>query len=256
MTDIIVTDTGKDIICILWMLKQKYNVNEIFRKELSDMMNYSWNTIKKYMKQWIDKGIVKELYDKGFVKYVITKDIDNDLKSYCISNQKRIERIISDYVYKRGDFILTTEIKTYSAKGNLISSITLQGRPHEILKEILVKLGQALGYNAVKEYDFYECKAKYDVVWIKSGAIKKVFEIQYHGKLHKALYNLECIWEKRNAEPILITIGEEQYKEALEIVEARKRAFERALKVIKGEKFLNLSDESIEGIREILTTKI
>ncbi len=252
-----VGDTSKDLLCLMYILDKYYNVKEVPRVDLAGITQYSMVTIKRYMKKWVEQGIIDEKDVRGKVLYTLNESLFlsyNNIITYCESRKEELTRLIERYITEKGriPYSILEERQNHENITMISSDLIRKERLHEKIKDILYRLGKAFGYDAKKEYEFYECKARYDVVWLKSGIIKKVFEVQHHGNIRDAMFDLECIYDKRNAESFLVVLGKKQYEEAIELKSARESKFYRLLKIIDGEKILRLTDEVIEVIREIM----
>jgi hypothetical protein len=110
--------------------------------------------------------------------------------------------------------------------------------PHRELQNLLVKLGETLGFNAVTEYDIGGFRL--DVAWLDGDELEYAFEVVIGGSVIEALYRLERS-EARNK---VLVVDDEKLNEA-------KTKANTDIKVISISSII--SGRKAEVIRQILS---
>ncbi|MDQ6786091.1 MAG: hypothetical protein M3033_04645 [Acidobacteriota bacterium] len=83
---------------------------------------------------------------------------------------------------------------------------------HSDIQEMLVKIGESLGYFAVAEFEYY------DVVWretAKNQRLSHIFEVQSKGNIDSAFAKLKRAYEAQRTKPFLIISTEPDYNRAV-----------------------------------------
>lgn len=122
---------------------------------------------------------------------------------------------------------------------------------HKDIQNMLVEIGQILGYYAQVEFEYY------DVVWReneRSPRISHVFEVQSKGNIDSALAKLKKAYDAQRSKPFLIIASERDTNRALRSTDAAQSgAFSEissAIKILSFEqlRLLHRSLKSVAGL--------
>ncbi len=82
---------------------------------------------------------------------------------------------------------------------------------HTIIQEMLVKIGESLGFYAETEFEFY------DVIWRETPnnlRISHIFEVQSKGNIDSAFAKLKRAYQLQHTKPFLVLASERDLKRA------------------------------------------
>lgn len=120
----------------------------------------------------------------------------------------------------RGMWNLTTAGFAFVAAENTEFEVNVKGFPaanqdeltHGNVQRMLCEIGAILGFNAQKEFEYY------DVVWrtsAKAPRLSHVFEVQHKGNLDSAFAKLKKAHEAQRSKPFMILASERDTTRAL-----------------------------------------
>ncbi len=82
---------------------------------------------------------------------------------------------------------------------------------HTTIQEMLVKVGESLGFHAETEYEYY------DVIWretLNSPRISHIFEVQSKGNIDSAFAKLKRAYQAQRTKPFLVIASERDLNRA------------------------------------------
>lgn len=124
---------------------------------------------------------------------------------------------------ERGYWSLTTAgqrlVESENTEFKVFSSGELKAEQKELthvqVQEMLCEIGKSLGFDAQKEFEYY------DVVWRinpRSTRLSHVFEVHHKGNIDSAFAKLKKAYETQRSVPFLILAGERDNNRALRSV--------------------------------------
>ena len=99
---------------------------------------------------------------------------------------------------------------------------------HQNVQQMIVEIGEILGFKAQKEYEFY------DVVWresVNSQRLSHVFEVQSKGNIDSAFAKLKRAFDAQRSKPFLIISTERDTNRALKSLSQEFRELETNLTI-------------------------
>ncbi len=236
-------DTTKDIICIFIL----FNIKQLSRSEISEILNYSNEYIKRKVKDLELKDYLKSTYIKGKVVYMLNEKLLNQIRkeflSYCLQREKELKKLVEKYKYKKG----LVGLKTFQHEELKTNKHAMVSLSHEEVKYILKELGLALDYRVESEYEAPICgDARFDIVWIKhsSPVPKKVFEVvksEDRDNILRALTNVNCASKSFNAIPIVVVANKNIYGRVKQLLETPNfEELRKKIRIIDAEDLLAL----------------
>ncbi len=127
---------------------------------------------------------------------------------------------------------------------------------HADVQQMLVEIGNALGFHAAREHDYY------DVVWrtrANNSRLSHVFEVQRRGNMDSALAKLKRAYDAQRSKTYLVLTSERDMKRALKSVDARRNgAFQElyaTIEIISFEQLAKLH-KAVTLVRELLPSLI
>ena len=99
---------------------------------------------------------------------------------------------------------------------------------HQNVQQMIVEIGEILGFEAQKEFEFY------DVVWresLNSQRLSHVFEVQSKGNIDSAFAKLKRAFDAQRSKPFLIISTERDNNRALKSLSQEFRELEKILTI-------------------------
>lgn len=119
---------------------------------------------------------------------------------------------------------------------------------HQYIQEILLEIGQMLGYYAQSEFEFY------DVIWRESETSKRishVFEVQSKGNIDSAFAKLKRAFDAQRSKPFLVLASERDTNRALKSIENEFRELKNVISIL-GFAEIRKTFENLKEIETIL----
>lgn len=119
---------------------------------------------------------------------------------------------------------------------------------HLNIQEMLVEIGESLGYHAEIEFEYY------DVIWRenpKSGRISHVFEVQNKGNIDSAFAKLKRAYHNQRSKPFLVISSERDLNRAGKSLSQEFQDVEAILTILTFEQVKKVH-LNIKNIAEIL----
>lgn len=123
---------------------------------------------------------------------------------------------------------------------------------HMDVQNMLVEIGQALGFYAVTEHDYY------DVIWRtrpESPRLSHVFEVQRRGNIDSALAKLKRAFDAQRSKTYLIVMSERDTNRARKSIDAQRNGafheLETAVSIVSFEQLARVH-RAVHAVREIL----
>jgi len=119
---------------------------------------------------------------------------------------------------------------------------------HTNIQEMLLEIGESLGFYAVSEFEFY------DVVWRETPASKRishVFEVQSKGNIDSAFAKLKRAYQNQRTKPFLILSSERDLNRARKSLAGEFQDIENIVTVLTFEQIRQTS-RNLAGIAEII----
>lgn len=114
------------------------------------------------------------------------------------------------------------------SQGFLIAKSDEIALNHQNVQQMIVEIGEILGFHARKEYEFY------DVIWRVSPSsqrISHVFEVQSKGNIDSAFAKLKRAFDAQRSKPFLILSTERDNNRALKSLSQEFRELEKNLTI-------------------------
>lgn len=174
-------------------------------------------------------------------------------KSWRSSVQKAGKNLSEQHLITRQHGIWTiTEIGVESiineSSGFTLSKNELKETSHKELQQMLVTIGQMLGYNAQVEFEYY------DVVWRVSSSSQRlshIFEVQSKGNIDSAFAKLKRGYEDQRSKPFLVVSSERDLNRAGKSLKREFQDIEHTLTILTFQQVINVF-QNMNNIREIL----
>jgi hypothetical protein len=113
--------------------------------------------------------------------------------------------------------------------GIIFSKTENESLSHKQIQEMLVKIGQILGFDAETEFQFY------DVVWRetpKSQRLSHVFEVQSKGNIDSAFAKLKRAYDSQRSKVYLVLDSERDTNRAQKSISLEFREIENVLTIL------------------------
>jgi hypothetical protein len=152
---------------------------------------------------------------------------------------------------ERGFWTLTEkgkrEVETETA-GFEIAKIETVELDHKTVQQMIVEIGENLGYSAETEFEFY------DVAWrenAKSARLSHVFEVQSKGNIDSAFAKLKRAHDAQRSKTFLILSSERDTNRAKQSLEREFHELARYLTILSFAE-INRVHQNLKTIAEIL----
>jgi hypothetical protein len=132
--------------------------------------------------------------------------------------------------------------------GIIISTIENESLSHKQIQEMVVEIGQILGFHAETEFRFY------DVVWRetpKSERLSHVFEVQSKGNIDSAFAKLKRAYDSQRSKIYLILDSERDSNRAQKSIDLEFREIEKVLTILSFAEIKRLY-ENLSAIADFL----
>ncbi len=181
-------------------------------------------------------------------------EIQKGTNKYWRKAVQKAGKILDENEYlerKNGYWSITRQgfeaAQTESSGFTLTKSDTSQ-LSHVNIQEILIEIGNCLGYFAAMEFEFY------DVIWRETAGsqrISHVFEVQSKGNLDSAFAKLKRAYQNQRTKPFLILSSEKDLNRARQSL---KREFQDIESVVTILTFVQIKriHQNLKPIGEIL----
>jgi hypothetical protein len=119
---------------------------------------------------------------------------------------------------------------------------------HLDIQEMLLEIGQILGFYAEMEFEFY------DVVWRESrhsGRLSHVFEVQSKGNIDSAFAKLKRAFDAQRSKPFLILASERDTNRAVKSLTREFRELQEVLTILSFVELRKIHD-NLKALEEIL----
>jgi hypothetical protein len=161
-----------------------------------------------------------------------------------LEEQKYIRR-------NRGVWQITTNGKTaVQAETDGFSIIQTSVKPlnHRNIQNMIVQVGEILGFYAETEYEFY------DVIWReseKSPRISHVFEVQSKGNIDSAFAKLKRAYDTQRSKPFLVLASERDTNRAIKSLDNEFREIREKITILSFVEFRKIH-ENLSVIKDFL----
>jgi hypothetical protein len=156
------------------------------------------------------------------------------------------------YIRRERGFWQITEsgrkLVSLESDGFVISKPEADVLTHERVQQLIVEIGDFLGFYAAPEFEFY------DVVWRtsrESQRISHVFEVQSKGNIDSAFAKLKRAYDAQRSHPFLILSSERDTNRAAQSINREFREIQEALSILS---FVEIQKIHVhlDDIRELL----
>ena len=156
------------------------------------------------------------------------------------------------YIRRERGFWQITEsgrkLVSLESDGFVISKPEADVLTHERVQQLIVEIGDFLGFYAAPEFEFY------DVVWRtsrESQRISHVFEVQSKGNIDSAFAKLKRAYDAQRSHPFLILSSERDTNRAAQSINREFREIQEALSILS---FVEIQKIHLhlDDIRELL----
>lgn len=143
----------------------------------------------------------------------------------CLDEQNLIER-------ERGNWTLTERGKKEverETSGFTLTKSSQDNLSHTNIQEMLVKIGESLGFYAETEFEYY------DVIWretSKNPRISHVFEVQSKGNIDSAFAKLKRAYQAQRTKPFLVIASERDLNRARQSLSREFHDIETAVTIL------------------------
>ena len=134
------------------------------------------------------------------------------------------------------------------SEGLIFREIQTQSLSHGDIQQLIVKIGQIIGFQAETEFQYY------DVVWrenIGSQRLSHVFEVQSKGNLDSAFAKLKRAYDAQRSKIFLILASERDTKRARKSLTQEFRELENVLTILSFVELKKLHD-NLSSVADIL----
>lgn len=124
----------------------------------------------------------------------------------------------------RGRETAQTETSSFTLTAPVIEPTT-----HSNIQELLVEIGNFLGYSAQTEYEYY------DVVWREkpgSPRLSHIFEVQSKGNIDSAFAKLKRAYQMQRTKPFLVVSSEKDLNRARQSLVREFQDIEAAVTIL------------------------
>ncbi|MGC2237376.1 MAG: hypothetical protein WA584_14530 [Pyrinomonadaceae bacterium] len=132
--------------------------------------------------------------------------------------------------------------------GFTLTQVKQEETSHLNLQEMLVEIGQYLGFHAEIEFEYY------DVIWrenSKSQRISHVFEVQSKGNIDSAFAKLKRAYQNQRSKPFLVIASERDLNRAAKSLSREFQDVETILTILTFEQVKKVH-RNIKNIADIL----
>jgi len=183
-----------------------------------------------------------------------SRDIKNgDSKVWRKAVQKAGRSLDEKNLIKRNRGLWTITVKGRETAQMETSSYTLatpvlEPATHSNVQELLVEIGNFLGYSAETEYEYY------DVVWREkpnSPRLSHIFEVQSKGNIDSAFAKLKRAYQMQRTKPFLVVSSEKDLNRARQSLVREFQDLEAAVTILT---FVQVKKvhQNLKSIGEIL----
>lgn len=151
----------------------------------------------------------------------------------------------------RGFWTITEKGKALveaETSGFTLTTLKKEETSHIDAQEMLVEIGESLGYYAETEFEFY------DVIWRESprnARISHVFEVQSKGNIDSAFAKLIRAYQNQRTKPFLVISSERDLNRAAKSLSREFQDFESIVTILTFAQVRNVH-QNIKNIAEIL----
>ncbi len=140
---------------------------------------------------------------------------------------------------------IEVEVET---SGFTLTKSNIEDLSHRDIQEILVKIGESLGFHAETEFEFY------DVVWRETPnnqRLSHIFEVQSKGNIDSAFAKLKRAYNAQRTKPFLVLSSERDFNRARKSL---NREFQDIEKVVTILTFVQIKQvhQNLRNIGEII----
>ncbi|MBA2621953.1 MAG: hypothetical protein H0U87_12195 [Acidobacteria bacterium] len=142
----------------------------------------------------------------------------------------------------------TSEVQTEASGFAAVEKEIAAPLSHTEVQEMLIEIGENLGFYAVSEFEFY------DVVWRETPAsrrISHVFEVQSKGNIDSAFAKLKRAYQNQRTKPFLILSSERDLNRARKSLSGEFQDIESIVTVLTFEQIRRVN-RNLTGIAEII----
>lgn len=174
-------------------------------------------------------------------------------KNWRVAVQKAGKSLDEQNLIKRdrGSWSITKigkETVSDESSGFTLIKVSSQEISHSEVQEMLVSIGESLGYNAQAEFDYY------DVVWRISPnnqRLSHIFEVQSKGNIDSAFAKLKRGYEAQRSKPFLVISSERNLNRARKSLNREFQDLEDALTILTFQQVIKVY-QNIKDISRIL----
>lgn len=142
-----------------------------------------------------------------------------------LSDEKLISRTRGIWqLTQKGREKVSSEISDFQIKSESVESLS-----HQTVQQIIIEIGEMLGYFAQSEFEFF------DVIWRETETSKRishVFEVQSKGNIDSAFAKLKRAYEAQRSKPFLIIASERDTNRARKSLENEFRELNSVITIL------------------------
>jgi hypothetical protein len=214
-------------------------LQEIVATGGTDDVRFLYNRLIGYFPQLSDSEIseIKNGTNQNWRKAVQKAGKFLDEKNYI----RRSRGLWS--ITDKGESVVNQEVSGFILHETKKIEIT-----HLNVQEMLVEIGENLGFYAVKEFEYY------DVIWretVKSPRISHVFEVQSKGNIDSAFAKLKRAYHNQRTKPFLVIASEKDFNRARKSLSLEFQDVESTLAILSFAQIKKVH-QNLQNIAEIL----